>query len=73
MKQAKYYLSLNHEEYRLLFHSLIRFRNKLISQGRYTDAVDKLLIKRCTIKRTLSKVEANPIVFPKYQRGHRAV
>ena len=31
--------------YRLMLHGLIHFRNKLIQQGRYTDAVDELLIK----------------------------
>jgi hypothetical protein len=29
----------------LMLHGLIQWRNKLISQGRYTDAVDELLIK----------------------------
>ena len=44
MKQ-KYYLALSIEEWRFLIHCLTNFRNRLISEDRYTDAVDKLLIK----------------------------
>ena len=44
MKQ-KYYLALSTEEWRFLIHCLNNFRNWLISEGRYTDAVDELLIK----------------------------
>lgn len=32
-------------EYRLMIYGLIQWRNKLLAQGRYTDAVDELLIK----------------------------
>ena len=45
MKQPKRLLALSMSEYRQMLHGLIRFRNKLIQQGRYTDAVDELLIK----------------------------
>ena len=45
MKQPKRILILSSSEYRQLLHGLIHFRNKLIQQGRYTDAVDELLIK----------------------------
>lgn len=44
MKQ-KYYVTLTGQERRLVIESLNRLRNKLISAGRYTDAVDELLIK----------------------------
>lgn len=44
MKQ-KYYVALTDQERRLMIESLNRLRNKLISAGRYTDAVDELLIK----------------------------
>ena len=42
---TKRILVLSSSEYRLMLHGLIHFRNKLIQQGRYTDAVDELLIK----------------------------
>jgi len=45
MKQPKRILVLSASEYRQMLHGLIHFRNKLIRQGRYTDAVDELLIK----------------------------
>ena len=45
MKQPKRILVLSSSEYRLMLHGLIHFRNKLIQQGRYTDAIDELLIK----------------------------
>ena len=45
MRQPKRILVLSSSEYRQMLHGLINFRNKLIQQGRYTDAVDELLIK----------------------------
>jgi len=45
MKQPKRLLALSMSEYRQMLHGLIHFRKKLIQQGRYTDAVDELLIK----------------------------
>ena len=44
MKQ-KYYVELNRQEWRLVIEALNRLRNKLIAAGRYTDAVDEMLIK----------------------------
>lgn len=49
MKQ-KYYLALSIEEWRLMIHCLNNFRNRLISEGRYTDAVDEVLIKVANAK-----------------------
>lgn len=51
MKQPKRILILSSAEYRLMFYGLIHFRNKLIQQVRYTDAVDELLIKLQKAKR----------------------
>lgn len=45
MKSPKYYLYLSENEYRLLFHTLVEFKNKLHREGRYTDTVDEVLIK----------------------------
>ena len=45
MKAPKRVLTLTTAEHRLMIHGLLQFRNKLIDQGRYTDAVDELLIK----------------------------
>ena len=39
MKNKKRYLYLNDEETRLVLQSLIRFKNKLLQQGRYPTAI----------------------------------
>lgn len=44
MKQ-KYYLALTTEEWRLMIEPLNNLCNRLVSEGRYTDAVDEILIK----------------------------
>ena len=45
MKQPRYYITLNSEETRLVLRSLIRMKNRLIQEGRYTDCVDELIAK----------------------------
>ncbi len=45
MKEAKYHLYFNDSEYSGVIQSLISLKNSLIEQGRYTDAVDYVLIK----------------------------
>lgn len=44
MKQ-NYYLALDTAERRLIIESLNDLRSRLIAAGRYTDAVDEVLIK----------------------------
>lgn len=41
----KYRITLTGDEYDLIIKCLIDLRNNLISQGRYTDAVDDILLK----------------------------
>ncbi len=50
MKDTKFHVYLNSEERRLLINSLNDLRNKLISEGRYTDLVDEVLIKAANAK-----------------------
>jgi hypothetical protein len=45
MGKKKRYLYLSSGETRLVLQSLIRFKNKLQQQGRYTDCVDELILK----------------------------
>lgn len=45
MRKRKYYLRLTDEEYLLILQYLLEYRNKLISQGKYTDRIDELIIK----------------------------
>ena len=49
MKQ-KYYLALNDQEHRLMIESLNQLRNELIADGKYTDAVDEVLLKIISAK-----------------------
>lgn len=45
MFSKKRYLYLSDDELSVLLHSLVRLKNSLIQQGRYTDCVDALIIK----------------------------
>lgn len=45
MRQPKRILVLSSLEHRQMIRGLINFHNKLVQQGRYTEAVDELLIK----------------------------
>ena len=45
MRTQKYYLYLTAEERWYIFDALLAFRNKLIAQGRYTDAINEVMIK----------------------------
>ena len=55
MKQ-KHYLALTTEEWRLMIGCLNKLRNRLISKGRYTDAVDEVLIKVANAKTKKFKI-----------------
>ena len=56
MKNPKYHIYLTPDERRKVINSLIDLRNDLISQGKYTDIIDELLIKL-----TKTKVKQNKI------------
>lgn len=45
MRAKKLYLYLTETEWRVVLLALNRMRNKLIAQGRYTDAVDEVIMK----------------------------
>lgn len=45
MRDKKYYLFVNCEQTRIIIESLVRLKNVLIRQGRYTDCVDELIFK----------------------------
>ena len=56
MMKQKYYLILNDQEHRLMIESLNQLRNKLIADGKYTDAVDDVLLKIIGAKQKKFKV-----------------
>lgn len=45
MRKEKYYLAIDDYERSVIINSLNNLRNKLIADGKYTDAVDELIIK----------------------------
>ena len=45
MKRKDYHIYLDEREYSQVIQSLVTLKNNLIAQGRYTDAVDDVLIK----------------------------
>ena len=57
MRNPKYHLYLSPDERRTVINSLIDLRNVLISQGRYTDIIDELLIKLTKTKVKRIKVK----------------
>ena len=56
MMKQKYYLVLNDQEHRLIIEGLNHIRNKLIADGKYTDAVDEVLLKIIGAKQKKFKV-----------------
>lgn len=57
MRELKYHIYLDDNEYRRLIESFMALKNNLIQQGRYTDAVDDLLIKISSVRKKKIKVE----------------
>ena len=55
MKEQKRVLTMSADEYRLAMYGLIHFRNHLLAQGRYTDAVDELILKLQTKSRRVQQ------------------
>jgi len=45
MREQKYHVYLTADEQSRVIQSLIRLKNNLITEGRYTDAVDDVLCK----------------------------
>ena len=45
MRTTKRYLYLTDTEWRVMLLALNKLRSKLIAQGKYTDAVDEIIMK----------------------------
>ena len=45
MFESKYRINFTFDENRIIVYSLVELKNKLTEEGRYTDAIDELLIK----------------------------
>jgi hypothetical protein len=57
LKEQKHHLYLSDDEYRRVLQSLIRLKNSLIAQGRYTDGVDDVLCKIMSAKKRKLKIK----------------
>ena len=51
MREKKYHIYLTAEEQSRVIQSLIRLKNELLEQGRYTDAVDDVLCEVLAAKK----------------------
>ena len=54
--KEKYYIVLEEYERRIIINSLNELRNRLIADGRYTEAVDEILLKIINAKKKKFKV-----------------
>ena len=57
VREEKFHIYLNDDEYSRVIQSLIRLKNSLIAQGRYTDAVDDILCKVLSAKKRKFKLK----------------
>ncbi len=48
--EKKRYITLDDSEWKIVINALNDLRNSLIQQGRYTDAVDDIMIKVINVK-----------------------
>lgn len=54
--KEKYYIVLDEYERRMIINSLNELRNRLIADGRYTEAADEILLKIINAKKKKFKV-----------------
>ncbi len=54
--KTKYYIALDDFERRMLVNCLNEMRNRLIADGKYTDAVDEVLLKIINAKTKKFKI-----------------
>lgn len=59
MKQKDYHIYLSEQELSQVIQSLLDLKNNLTAQGRYTDAVDDVLIKITKAKKKRFTVQYN--------------
>ena len=57
MREEKFHIYLNDDEYGRVIQSLIGLKNSLIAQGRYTDAADDIICKVLSAKKRKFKIK----------------
>lgn len=45
MRERTYHVYLDSQERTILLHNLVKLKNQLIQQGKYTDCIDELIFK----------------------------
>ena len=65
MRDKKYYIALDDFERRVVVNCLNEMRNNLIANGKYTDAVDEILLKIIDAKQMTDIKELTPIIVNK--------
>ena len=63
--KEKYYIVLEEYERRMIINSLNELRNRLIADGRYTEAVDEILLKIINAKKKKFKVICGGVIMQK--------
>ena len=56
MRDKKYYIALDDFEQKIIINCLNEMRNKLVADGKYTDAIDEVLLKIIGAKQKKFKV-----------------
>ena len=56
MRDKKYYIALGDFERKIIINCLNEMRNKLVADGKYTDAIDEVLLKIIGAKQKKFKV-----------------
>ena len=64
MREKKYHIYLTDDEQSRVIQSLINLKNNLIVQGRYTDAVDEVLLKVLSAKKKKLKIKKFQAFMP---------
>lgn len=57
MRTENYHIYLNADEQKQIFISLLNLKNRLLEQGKYTDAVDDILCKVLSAKKRKIKIK----------------
>ena len=63
MKEKKYYIALDDFERRVVVNCVNEMRNKLIADGKYTDALDEVLLKVIHSKSSICKEKSFRTIF----------
>ena len=73
MRDKEYYIALDDFERRVVVNCLNEMRNNLIANGKYTDAVDEVLLKIIDAKQKSCQMRHKVIIWVVWSRRCEAV